>query len=181
MCSFSYLYPIIRIYPLDVVRMRFDLVVKQSFLTNSKLSTLLQLSPPIMTRQRHSFTTKYVWNKLLNWFCSAFSIWELSTCCARLLMLSCKRLVIGERTKKNYPYQLLWRWIVETLKSAKGNVLPSSYKVLTSTKHRMDNWWLVLTLREWYNDSKAQILAETREICGAWEGNQIYMYAWHTI
>jgi len=70
---------------------------------------------------------------------------------------------------------------VETLKSAKGNVLPSSYKVLTSTKHMMDNRWLVLTLREWYNDSKTQILAETREICGAWEGNQIYMYAWHTI
>jgi len=45
----------------------------------------------------------------------------------------------------------------------------------------MDNRWLVLTLREWYNDSKTQILAETREICGAWEGNQIYMYAWHTI
>ena len=35
---------------------------------------------------------------------------------------------------------------------------------------------LVLTLREWYNDCKAQILAETREICGPWEGNNIYVF-----
>jgi len=29
------------------------------------------------------------------------------------------------------------------------------------------NWWLVLTLREWYNDCEAQILAKTGDICGA--------------
>jgi hypothetical protein len=40
------------------------------------------ISPSIITWQRHSFTIKYVWNKLLNWFCSVFSICELSTCCA---------------------------------------------------------------------------------------------------
>jgi hypothetical protein len=62
---------------------------------------------------------------------------------------------------------------VVPLNTAKGSVLPSSYKILTTTKHRMDNQWLVLTLKEWYNDCKAQILAETREICGAWQGNKL--------
>jgi hypothetical protein len=62
---------------------------------------------------------------------------------------------------------------VVPLNTTKGSLLPSSYKALTAAKHRMDNQWLVLTLREWYNDCKAQILAETREIYGAWEGNKI--------
>jgi hypothetical protein len=70
---------------------------------------------------------------------------------------------------------------VETLKSSKGSVLQSSYKVLTVAKQRMDNWRLVLTSREWYSDCKAQILAETREICGAWEGNNMCMYVEHNL
>jgi len=52
-------------------------------------------------------------------------------------MLSYKRLAIGEKTTKDYPYQLLRKWIVVPLNTAKGSVLPSSYKVLTNTKQEM--------------------------------------------
>ena len=43
----------------------------------------------------------------------------------------------------------------------------------------MDNQWLVLNLTEWYDDCKYQILVQTKEICGAWEGNNIYIYVAH--
>ena len=50
-------------------------------------------------------------------------------------MLSCKMFAIGEKTIKDYPYQLLWKCIVETFTDGRDNnfvnVLPSSYKVLT--------------------------------------------------
>ena len=82
-------------------------------------------------------------NCCINFF-SANSIYKLNTCWVTLLMLSCKRLLIGERTTKDYPYQILWKWIMVPIKLAKGSILPGSYKVLTTTKHRMENrgWFL---------------------------------------
>jgi len=58
-------------------------------------------------------------------------------------MLSCKRLAIGEKTTKDYPYQLLRKWIVVPLNTAKESILPSPYKVLTSASSGWYNRWLV--------------------------------------
>ena len=126
----------------------------------------------MMTRQRRSFTAKYVWNKLLNWFCSAFSIWELSTWWATLLMLYCKMLVIRERTTKDDTYQLLWKWIVVPLNTAKGSVLLSTYKVLTAAKHRMSTGDWFLPSESGTTIARVLCCTDLKCIYGAWKAQK---------
>ena len=70
---------------------------------------------------------------------------------------------------------------VVSLFTASGNVLPSSYKVLTNASSGGTTGdWFMIPIRQWYRDCKALFLYWSEEFVELERQTKSNIYIWHT-